>query len=123
MFRDKRYKKSRRNLLFHGVAKYTKLSPADEFRLWFKTLTVFGITAARFKIGHTLQKFPCIPQATFCFIAYHSQSRKNYYIMRDAIFQVFFKIYYVDFSSDYSPVFSHYAHMVISPYSASYTLT
>lgn len=35
-----------------------------------KALTVFAIPIARFEIGHTPQKLPDIPSATFCFLAY-----------------------------------------------------
>ena len=44
--------------------------------------TVFGITSARFKIGHTPRKLPGKPPATFRFFAYLLQSR-SYIISHD----------------------------------------
>ena len=60
------------------------------------TQTVLGITAARFKIGHTPRKLPDKPSATFRFIAY-LQSRKYYYTLSFPDFQVF---------SEFLPAFS-----------------
>ena len=57
------------------------------------TQTVLGITAARFKIGHTPRKLPDIPPATFRFIAYLLQSCKYYYTLSLPILQGFSEIY------------------------------
>ena len=57
------------------------------------TQTVLGITAARFKIGHTPRKLPDIPPATFRFIAYLLQSCKYYYTLSSTILQGFSEIY------------------------------
>lgn len=54
---------------------------------------MFNITAAQFKIGHTLRKFPDAPSATSRFIAYLLQSRKIYFSTHSHAFQVFFKIF------------------------------
>ena len=71
--------------------------------------TVSGITAARFKIGHTLRKFPCTPQATFRFIAYHLQSRTMYYNTFFLYLQGIVEILYREFQEISGDIFVYIA--------------
>ena len=63
----------------------------------------------RFKIGHTLRKFPCTPQATFRFIAYHLQSRTMYYNTFFLYLQGIVEILYREFQEISGDIFVYIA--------------
>ena len=78
MFLASPYKKGSENPYFPSRFRHIETQSGHSKRIrklhFLSTQTVFSIPFARFKIGHTPQKFPIIPIATFCFIAYLLQS-------------------------------------------------